>query len=935
MKKNNIIILSLLAGLSCPAGAQVKTDSTKFEDRTIDVGANKAFKRSESTAAVSIITSDETDRRSDKNIATSIIGQGLGLTSLQSAGTYADKSVTFYVRGLQSLSGSTPLILVDGVERPLDNITPEEVESVNILKDAAAVALYGYRGTNGAILVNTKRGKYNSRDIKISYDHAINYLRNKPSFVDAATYAQAVNEGRINDGLSARYSDQEIEAFRSGQYPYMYPNVNWIDETFRNHSVTNKVNAEFKGGGKNFRYYTMLNFLYDNGFVKKPNETEGYSTNNKYSRGNLRINLDIDLTPTTLFKVNLHGYLSEENMPGASANLWDMIYSLPSGSIPVKTESGYWGGNSVWAGTMNPVGQSQGAAYSKYHDKGIFSDFTLRQNLGGILPGLAAQARFSYDNLSNIYENHSKTYVYGSPTVSGWENGVPVAGTEYTGGTESDMSDDAYIETFQRRTHFDIGLDYTGMFGDHSLYAQFRYDYDNNDNQNLNSTYYRQNFSLYGHYGYKERYYADLALVESGSNCLAPGSKWAFSPTLSAAWVMSKEKWMNASWIDFLKLRASAGIINSDNIPSSGWFYYVQQYSISGGTYPFDSGYNSSYGKTYQDGLATTELGHEKAYKYNFGLDGTLFGGLDVTFDAYYQHRTNIWVSTAGAATSMVGLDAPYEAKGIVNSWGMELGLDYNKKIGVVDINVGGNFSWNKNKIKNQEEKPRLYENLVQTGNQLNQLYGLRAIGFFQSQEEIDNSPTQTYASTVQPGDIKYEDVNGDGVIDDNDFVAIGNSTVPAITYSFHLGAEWKGIGIYALFHGVGKYSGFLNTKSMYRPLTNNNTISQYYYDNRWTEATASTALFPRLSTENAANNTVNSTFWLVNRSFFKLRNLEVYYKFPTELVKKTGFMNGAKIYLRATDLFGIDSIDKSDAESYGATHPLTSSIIAGLALTF
>jgi len=935
MKRNKIIILSLLAGFSLSATAQVKTDSTKYADRTIDVGANKTFTRGESTAAVSVITSDEVNRRSDKNIRTSIIGQGLGLTSLQTSGNYAGKSATFYVRGLQSLSGSTPLILVDGIERSLEYISADEVESVSILKDAAAVALYGYRGTNGAVLVTTKRGKYNSRTIRFTLDHGINNLVDKPNFVDAATYASAVNEGRINDGLAARYSSQEIEAFRSGQYPYYYPNVNWMDETYRNHSVTNRANIEFQGGGEKFRYYTMLNVIYDNGFIKKPNETEGYSTNNKFSRGNMRINLDIDLTPTTLMKVNLLGYLAESNAPNSGSSLWSMIYNLPAGAMPVKTEAGVWGGNATWAGTVNPVAMSQGAAYCKNHTRGLFSDFTLRQDLGSWVEGLSAQLRFAYDSQSNIFEDHSKTFVYGSPTVSGWENGVPVEGKAFSGGTDSDMGTDADVNTFDRHSHFDVGLNYDRRFGNHSIYSQLRYDFEFSDYESVNSTIYRQNISLYNHYGYKDRYFVDLALVESASNRLAPGSKWNFSPTLSAAWVISKEDWMNSSAIDFLKLRASAGIINSDNIPDSGWYYYVQQYTLSGGVYPFTSGWGGYGGRTTLDDLATTTLGHEKAYKYNVGLDATLFGGLDVTLDAYYQHRTNIWVSTAGSSTSMVGVDAPYEPRGIVNSWGTELGLDYNKTFGELDFNIGGNFAWNANKVKNKEEAPRLYENLVQTGNPLGQIYGLKALGFFQSQSEIDASPTQTFA-TVQPGDIKYEDVNNDGVIDNNDVVAIGNPTTPSIYYSFHLGAEWKGFGIYALFQGVGKYSGLTNSvQSLYRPLVNNTTISQYYYDNRWTEETASTALFPRLSAENDANNIQNSTFWLVDRSFFKLRNLEVYYNLPASLMQKTKFMSGAKIYVRGNDLLCFDHMKESNAESYGASHPLTRSVVLGFTLTF
>nr|MBP7472868.1 TonB-dependent receptor plug domain-containing protein [Prevotella sp.] len=286
MNKNNILVLAMLASFGLPAAAQ--KDTIAFKDQLVDVGANVKFSREQSTAAVSIITNNTLDKRSAKNIGNSIIGQGLGLISLQNSGNYAAQNPTFYVRGLQSLSGSSPLILVDGIERDIDNITPEEVDNVQILKDAAAVALYGYKGANGAILITTKRGKYNSKSITVTLDHVFNFMANKPKFVNASTYAQAMNEAYANEGYGSnyRYSANEVAAFQSGQYPYYYPNVDWANETFKDNAATNKVNAQFSGGGEKFRYYAMIDLISDKGFIKNPNENVGYSTQNKYSKGN-------------------------------------------------------------------------------------------------------------------------------------------------------------------------------------------------------------------------------------------------------------------------------------------------------------------------------------------------------------------------------------------------------------------------------------------------------------------------------------------------------------------------------------------------------------------------------------------------------------------------------------------------------------------------
>ena len=941
MKNNKNAVLMAMALLSLPASAQVKIDSIaphRYAAQSIDVGANVNFSREQSTSAVSVITSESTNKRSAKNIGNSILGQGSGLISLQNSGNYAGINPTFYIRGMQSLDGNTPLFVVDGIERDIQYISAEEVESVSVLKDAAATALYGYKGANGVVLITTKRGKFNFKEIKVNLDHAINFMAHKPKFVDAQTYAKAMNEAYANDGFeNPRYTQEEVDAFGSGKYPYLYPNVNWVDETFRNHSVTNMLNASFTGGGEKFKYYALLDLQYDNGFVKNPDTHEGYSTNNKYVKGNLRMNMDMILSKNTTMKVNLLGVLAESNAPGSSASLWDMVYSLPSAAFAVKGEDGKWGGNSTWAGTVNPVAQSQDAGYSRNHNRGIYTDLTIRQELPAVLKGLAVQGRIAYDHFSNIYENYSKTYVYGSPTVADWLNGEPQLGKAFTGGSESDLGASISTNSFTRRFHADASADYQNTFGAHSIYSQLKYDYEFSDEFAINSTLYRQNISWYTHYGLLDRYFLDLALVESGSNRLAPGSKWALSPTVSAAWVLSKENFMkNLNWVDFLKLRASYGIIQTDILPESGWMYYMQQYQTTGGTYPFNSGFQSDFGRTYLDAIATSGLTREKAAKFNAGVDATLFGGLDFSFDGFYQRRSNIWVSTAGKYSSELGVDAPYEGDGIVDSWGWEASLDYNKQIGDVKFNIGANIDYYRSQIKEQDEAPKLYPNLVSTGHRVSQLFGYKAIGFFKDQADIDASKPQLLGSTPRPGDIKYEDVNGDGQIDTNDKTAIGYSTVaPEIYYNIHLGVEWKGLGVDAMFQGTGRYSGVLSTKSMYKPLVGNTTISQYYYDNRWTPETASTAKFPALSSTSNANNYNTNTLWMFDRSFFKLRNIEVYYNFPKAMLTKTKLLNAAKLYVRGVDLFSFDHLDESDPEVFGATNPLNRSIVAGLSVTF
>ena len=950
-KIKHIFVLPLLAGLSQTAAAQQDSTGVSFADQVIEVGANKDFTRAQSTAAVSVITNRDVNKRSAKDIGNSILGQGNGLVSLQGTGTYFEQNPTFYVRGLQSLSTNTPLILVDGVERDITIVNAEEVDHVSILKDAAAVALYGYKGANGAILITTKRGQYNSQNIRVTYDHLFNFQSNRPKFVNGATFASAMNEALANEGAAPRYTSDELAAFQNGNYPFQYPNVNWVDETFRKSGATNKIGVEFKGGGEKFRYFTLVNLLSDKGFIKNFNETDGYSTQDKYVRGNLRTNLDIDLTPTTDLKVNMMGMLSEMSRPGgptsigststsAKADLWDMVYSVPSLAFPIKNENDEWGGSSTYTGVNNPVAQSAGAAYYKIHERALFADMTLQQDLKYWTPGLSFTARVGYDTYSSLYEDHSMTYVYGNYPSTGV---VGSKGDYWSSGTPGTMSKNYGTLDWARRLVFQAGFNYEQTFAEkHYLYGQLRYDYEwQNTTGSTGYTIYRMNGSFLAHYGYDNRYIGELALVYSGSNRLAPGTKWNLSPTVSAAWVISNENFLKDNpVVNFLKLRASFGIINADYLPGDNvWNYYAKSYSQGSsntGSYPFGAGYDPVYANTTLGLLPTASPSHEKAYKYNIGVDATLFGGLNVELDFYMQQRKDIWVSGAGAYTALIGFDAPYINDGKVDSKGFELSLDYTKTIGDLTFNLGGAFNYNKNEIKEMAEEPKAYDNLVETGNPLQSTYGLVAIGLFKDEADIASSPAQNF-STVRPGDIKYQDINNDGVIDANDKTKIGYSAyAPELFYNFHAGAEYKGIGINLMFQGVGRYTANLSAKGMYWPLLNTTSLSQQYYDGRWSPSNPDVnAAFPRLSTSSNANNYQTSTYWQRNRSFLKLRNVEVYYNLPASLMQKTGFMKTAKVYVRGIDLLCFNHLDEADPECYGVSAPLNKSVVAGVQLSF
>lgn len=956
MKTKNIYMLSLLAGMSLPAMAQTDIiDSVAYKDQLVDIGANRQFSREQSTASVSVITNKDVNKRGARNIGNNILGQGSGLVGLDGSGLFNAQNPTFYIRGVQSSSGSTPLIIIDGVERAMENVVAEDVESVQILKDAAATALYGYKGANGVLLITTKHGKYNSNSIKVSYDHTFSYLTNRPEMVDAATYASAVNEAYRNQGGSAIYSDAVIDAYKNGTNPLYYPNVNWADETFRNVSHNNRYDVELKGGTSNFRYYTNVQLLTNKGFIKNF-QNDGYSTQNKYTRGTLRSNMDIDLGPKTKLHTHLYGLLTEQSQPGSQADLWGMIYKVPANAFPVKLNDAVWGGNTVYT-TNNPVAQSQAAAYYKNHQRALYADLQLDQDLSSITEGLSAQTQIGYDTWSNVYEDHSKTYRYSYYEVA--NNGDVIADGNASmsaiQGSDSNMGTGSGNNSWIRRCIWNASINYDRTFAEkHKVYGQLKYDYEYNDKTGTNTTVYRHNVSLFAHYGFDSRYLLDVALVESGSSRLAPGSKWAFSPNVSAAWNISNEAFMkDVKWVDFLKLRASWGNQSLDVLPGDNvWTYYDQFYLMDAATYPFDATYTGTqWGNTYLGTARTQSLGHEQSSKFNVGFDATLFGGLNISADYYYQHRYNIWYSTAGSYSSVFGLTAPYENVGVINQKGFEVSADYSKKFNNdFTINLGASMTLNKTIVEEQAEAPQLFANTSSTGKRYGQAFGYVANGFFQKSDDLNGDgtisademqqkgyPVQNF-TTVHPGDVKYMDLTDDDKIDSNDRQAIGYSTTaPDLYYNFHLGAEYKGLGIDAMFQGVGKWTGFKTTNGLYRSAVATNTLSQYLYENSWSAERGNTenAQFPRLSTTSNANNDVNSTLNMFDRSYLKLRYVEMYYYLPQTMLQKVDFISNVKVYVRGTDLFTADHLDKADAAVYSATQPLTRSIQVGAAVTF
>lgn len=925
-RKLNIILAGVLC--SCSAMAQQDTLPVHKDKESIELGRTIVYHTNEVTGAISVAGDESLSHKNSIKSSNLLFGKIPGLSVLQNANVAWADGATMFVRGLGSTNSSTPLILVDGFERSIDELSPEEIESVSVLKDAVATALYGIRGGNGVILVKTKRGTVGAPRINFSYEFNMATPKYLPDFVDGYTYGNALNEAMRNDGLTPRYSSAELDAFKNQTYPAFYPNVDWIDESLRNMSYGDNVNFSAQGGGKFIRYYTMLNFLDNRGILKPTGVNDGYSTQFKYSRLNLRTNLDITVSPTTTVQLNLLGNFSEHNRPNQSVDdIFNALYQVPSGAFPIKTDRGVYGGTSTYSN--NPVAYIAGTGYARSQTRAMYADMHLKQDLSAVLPGWSAGFKVGVDNTASYWDSNSKNFGYEQATI----NMIDGAKTYTTRRNEGNLAFSKSVGTVSVHFNMEAYTNYAKQWGKHSLDATLLYAMDKMSTKSQNSA--RAFMDVIGsaHYVYNNRYLVDFTLSGSASSILDPDDRWGVFPAVGAGWILSEEKFMKRDWLNLLKVRASYGISGRADY---GVNLYQDIYGGGNSYYYWTT--TSNPGST--SGTKYTQLGiggltYEKSHKLNVGIDFKAWNRLSLTLDAFYDHRTDILVSGSGAVSQVFGMSVPQINDGIVDNKGVEVGLSWDDRIGKVSYHLGGQFSFARSKIINQNEEYRPFDYLKRTRGSLGQIFGYEVIGIYQSQEDIDNREVKQALGDVRPGDLMFKDQNGDKIIDAYDQVPLGyNSTCPEIYYSFDLGAEYKGIGFYALFQGVGNYSKILDTASLYRPIVSNNTISTWYWENRWSE-TNPTGTLPRLTYSGSTNNYNTNSMWVTDASYLKLRTLELYYNFPSKLMKKTGFLGGAKLFARAHDLFSIDKLDLRDPESISAAHPTMTQYTFGFNLSF
>ena len=927
MKLKNIFIYTLAGLCGAPMVASAQVTLSDKASQKVDLGYGVEQSEFLTTAAATTITAEELRRTSAISLADALYGKLLGLNAFQNTGFKGEegRGATFNIRGVQTTGERDILILVDGVDRPIDRLSVEEVESVTVLKDAAAVALYGHEAVNGVLLVKTKHGTKDEKyHFKAGLAHKIQFDPQSADMVSAYDYANALNRARLNDGAALAYTDAELEKFRDGSEPLVYPNINWKDEVFKNTAHESNAFLSFFGGTQKVQYYAQLDYTDARGLYKNPSQ-EDWTSQLKYSKANIRANVDFEVSKTTRVSANILGILMETNgVPNVNSNdAWWHLYKVPALAFPVRTAGGVWGGSQTY-GDFNLLAKSQGAGFMKTHQRQIWANMMLEQDLDVITEGLKFYVGASYDNSSNTIETRSKGYQYG------WNYYDASGQMQETvmGTVEDKLVFNHWVDSQWRIATFHAGFKYGTQFANGDNFAaNANYNMKSEIRDNRSNTWYRANWQLATHYDHANRFMADLVLAANGSNRSYP-AKWAFSPTLGLGYIYANNP---EGLLNYGKVRLSGGIQHTDYVPQAG--LWLAAWNNSHGQFWYGNNFQSSWG-AFLTQFPTDDFAQETAYKANIGTDLRIANSLDVTLDVFYQQRRNILVSAASLNSAVVGIQSSYDDKGRVASYGFELGLRYAKTFANgLNLNAGASISSVKSKILEWIEAPA-YPNLSLIDGPADYERGLIALGFFQDQADIDNSPVQQFGQ-VKVGDIKYKDVNDDGVINENDYVAQDYGNVfPALNYAFSVGAEYMGFGINATFQGAGhQVKNLRYVDGVWGALSDNRNLSREYYANCYDIAGAAAA-YPRLSTENVANNAQNSTIWYRNVSWLKLRDCELYYKLPTKLIEPLK-ISGVKVFLQGQNLLSFDNIDALDAENLNTGYPVMKSVNIGFNVTF
>lgn len=916
------------------------TSDNELLDEVVIVGSGTQKKVSV-TGAISSVKGAALKAPSS-SLTSSLAGRLAGVMVNTTSGEPGSAS-EFYIRGISTFGGrKTPLILLDDVEissTDLNNIPAETIESFSILKDASATAIYGSRGANGVMLVTTKSGQENTKtQINVTVENSFQSMMNFPKFVDGATWMELYNEGQRNRGAtSLMYSQERIDNTRNKVNPYVYPDVNWRYLLFKDMAMSQRANVNLQGGGSRVSYYMSLNVNHDSGLLDSP---PIYSFNNNINNlsYNFQNNLQVKVTPTTKIRLNMNAQIQNRKGPNyKTQDLFIMTHTanpifFPATLPAQKGDKHMRFGNAILSNATlrtNPYAH-MASSFKQVDENMMHTTMRIDQTLDFVTKGLSANALIHFKNTSSqAFTRSIEPYYY---RITKWTPGTDQYDMERLGtsGTEYIYTSD--ISRYTERTiTMQFQLDYKRQFGMHNVGGMLMYmqrDFKRDVLPNRN-----QGFSGRFTYDYGQRYLAEFNFGYNGTERLARADRFEFFPAMSLGWVISNEAFFEPlrDKVDNLKVRASFGEVGSDDLDYPTNFVYIDQVSLDKIGWTTGDNFNTYKVGPQLERYAVQNACWERSQKLDVGIDITLFRNWNIIFDYFHEKRYNILMMRA-AWPNMIGFSnaLPYSPIGEMSNQGYEVSTSYSTQIGKnLTIDFRGNFTYTKNKYVYIDEIWHEYPWQIKTGRPLSYQYGYVAEGLFGSQEEIDNHAKQELGSTPMPGDIKYRDLNGDGVINSYDQAFISElGKDPRIQYGFGVNLTYKKWDLGVFFNGSAMRKINMNKDGGVHPFgAESHNVFQYVAENRWTEENQNPhAQYPRLGITNSEtdNNRQNSTYWLRNGNFLRFKQLEVGYTF------KYG-----RVYLTGDNIAVFSPFKEWDPELEWYKYPLQRTFNIGLQLNF
>lgn len=847
-----------------------------------------------------------------------------GLVTTQYSGNPGNDGVTYFIRGRRT-NADGPLVLIDGLPGVVRDLSAFDIESVTILKDASATALYGMRASNGVILVNSKRGENGKMKVDFSAQAGYQGFTRSLNRVDAATFAEMYNEAMYNEDPNAtpRYLDTDIQKYRDGSSPITHPNINWYDDLLRKGTWLQKYNVNVSGGNENTRYFVSLGAQLQSGMFKTDDDFS-YSTNTEYQKYNFRSNVDFKATPSTFIGVGLAMRYEKRNAPGLSldnqGNILRALINTPPNAFPkYYLDDGTYVDNTgnqvvgvngkIVAGSpedviRNPWAMINRAGYS-IHDRRYGSvNVNALQKLDFITDGLSLDINLATDINSDQFVIRNKSY-------ANYE--LMPDGTLFMRGTDGKMANASSGAMNTRKTAFDASLGYSNRFGKHSVSGSFFYSLIEETNDYVLPTRYH-GIGAMASYGYDNRYFGDLTFSYQGSNKLPSNNRYAPSWAFSAGWLVTNENFMKSvDAVSHLKLRASVGQVASAR--AIGYYEYLDALTKEGGVMNEGTGSISSKPGYDETKAGNHNLKWEKSTQWDIGIDaGFLSNKLWLTADYFQDRRRDMYMQPTTYSLIAGASRIPYANVGKMKSSGYEISVSWQDRAGDLGYSITVNYAQYKNKIVDFDEPVYEYAHMYKKGHGIDDIYGLVADGYYKNQADINNSKLPNFAS-VMPGDIKYRSLSGLSEIDATyDVTRIAGGTTPRIFYSSELGLAYKGFNINVLFQGAAKVNRVLSG-----PLRNTFVDQGSFLDfqlDRWKDENSGNPRYPRLSTESNPNSDRTSTHWVRNASYLRLKNAEIGYTFNKPF---KGKVEKIKLFLSGYNLALIhDSVKIIDPEASG-----------------